>query len=219
VTALRLFLVSRWFITFVGTALLALLVWFFGPFLAFLEAWGIRLAIVIVMPALWAGLNLLLDIRRAQRDAALAKGATEPAVDPAALASADEVAAVQEKLTGALALLKRARGTAGYLYEQPWYMIVGPPGAGKTTALLNAGLRFPLAAEMGQGAVAGVGGTRLCDWWFTDDAVLIDTAGRYTTQDSDPAVDRAGWGGFLDLLKRTRTRQPLNGVLGQCSRR
>ena len=43
--------------------------------------------------------------------------------------------------------------------------------------------------------------------------MLIDTAGRYTTQDSDPAVDRAGWTGFLDLLKRTRTRQPLNGVI------
>ena len=66
---------------------------------------------------------------------------------------------------------------------------------------------------MGQGAVAGVGGTRLCDWWFTEDAVLIDTAGRYTTQDSDAAVDRAGWEAFLDLLKRTRARQPLNGVI------
>ena len=106
-----------------------------------------------------------------------------------------------------------ARGSRGYLYEQPWYAIIGPPGAGKSTALLNAGLHFPLAAEMGQGAVAGVGGTRLCDWWFTDDAVLIDTAGRYTTQDSDAEVDRAGWYAFLDLLRRTRKRQPLNGVL------
>ena len=66
---------------------------------------------------------------------------------------------------------------------------------------------------MGQGAVAGVGGTRLCDWWFTEDAVLIDTAGRYTTQDSNAAVDRAGWDAFLDLLKETRPRQPLNGLL------
>ena len=53
----------------------------------------------------------------------------------------------------------------------------------------------------------------MCDWWFTDDAVLIDTAGRYTTQDSDAAVDKAGWDAFLDLLKRTRARQPLNGVM------
>ncbi len=90
---------------------------------------------------------------------------------------------------------------------------IGPPGAGKTTALLNAGLSFPLAEQMGQGAVAGVGGTRMCDWWFTQDAVLIDTAGRYTTQDSNAGVDRAGWDAFLDLLKQTRSRQPLNGLL------
>ena len=66
---------------------------------------------------------------------------------------------------------------------------------------------------MGQGAIAGIGGTRLCDWWFTEDAVLIDTAGRYTTQDSNAAIDRAGWDAFLDLLKQTRSRQPLNGLL------
>ena len=138
---------------------------------------------------------------------------TETPRDPTAIASAEEAAALQEKLTTALTLLKRARGTAGYLYEQPWYAIIGPPGAGKTTALLNSGLRFPLAAEMGMGAVAGVGGTRLCDWWFTEEAVLIDTAGRYTTQDLDAAVDSAGWHAFLDLLKRTRSRLPLNGVI------
>ena len=59
----------------------------------------------------------------------------------------------------------------------------------------------------------GVGGTRNCDWWFTDDAVLIDTAGRYTTQDSEAAVDTGAWLGFLRLLKKYRERQPLNGVL------
>ena len=53
----------------------------------------------------------------------------------------------------------------------------------------------------------------MCDWWFTESAVLIDTAGRYTTQDSDAAVDKAGWLAFLGLLRRTRARQPLNGVL------
>ena len=63
------------------------------------------------------------------------------------------------------------------------------------------------------GAVKGVGGTRYCDWWFTEDAVLIDTAGRYTTQDSDAKADQRSWLAFLDLLKRNRPRQPINGVL------
>ncbi|MES2296685.1 MAG: type VI secretion system membrane subunit TssM, partial [Pseudomonadota bacterium] len=59
----------------------------------------------------------------------------------------------------------------------------------------------------------GVGGTRNCDWWFTDEAVLLDTAGRYTTQDSFSEVDKAAWGGFLQLLKRHRRRRPINGVI------
>jgi len=212
-SAVLAFLVARWVLTFIGTALLAALLWFFGPFLAALEDWAVRLVLIVLMFAVWAGLNLLFDWRRRRRDAALSEGVAAAAPDSAAMASAEEVAALREKLTTALALLKKARGTKGYLYEQPWYAIIGPPGAGKTTALLNAGLRFPLAAEMGQSALAGVGGTRLCEWWFTEDAVLIDTAGRYTTQDSDAAVDRAGWEGFLDLLKRTRFRQPLNGLI------
>ena len=203
---------ARWLLTLLGTLLLAAVVWFFGPFISFLEGEVARAVVIIVMLLLWAGINFWIDRRRRGRDEALAKGVTETQ-DPTAAASAEEVAALREKLSTSLALLRKARGTRGYLYEQPWYVIIGPPGAGKTTALLNAGLRFPLAAEMGQGPAAGVGGTRLCDWWFTEQAVLIDTAGRYTTQDSDSAVDRAGWEGFLDLLKRSRARQPLNGVL------
>ena len=124
----------------------------------------------------------------------------------------DEVAALKAKLTEALTLLSKARGS-GALYELPWYVIIGPPGSGKTTALMNAGLTFPLADRMGSARLAGVGGTRLCEWWFTDQAVLIDTAGRYTTQDSDATVDRAGWQAFLDLLRRNRPHAPLNGAL------
>ncbi len=202
----------RWLLSLFGTALLCALVWFFGPLVSVLEGVIARAVIVVVMLALWAGINFWIDHRRRKREAALAEGLTA-APDATAAASAEEVTALREKLAASLGLLRKARGTRGYLYEQPWYVIIGPPGAGKTTALLNAGLRFPLAAEMGQGAIAGVGGTRLCEWWFTEQAVLIDTAGRYTTQDSDAAVDKAGWEGFLELLKRTRTRQPLNGVL------
>src|ERR1700758_2243612 len=207
------FLGSRWFLSFIGVALLSVLVWLFGPFLSFLEGWITRAIVIAVMLLIWLGVNFWLDQRRKKNDDDLVQGVTAVQADPSAAASAEEVAAMREKLTTALALLKKASGSRGYLYEQPWYTIIGPPGAGKTTALLNAGLTFPLAAEMGQSAVAGVGGTRMCDWWFTESAVLIDTAGRYTTQDSDAAVDKAGWDAFLGLLKRTRARQPLNGVL------
>ena len=48
---------------------------------------------------------------------------------------------------------------------------------------------------------------------FTDEAVLLDTAGRYTTQDSDASADSAGWAEFLNLLTKYRKRRPLNGVI------
>jgi type VI secretion system protein ImpL len=209
--AMLRFLGSRWFLTCIGAVLIAVLVWVFGPFLSLLEGILPRAVLIVLIALIWGGVNFWLDRRRRKADAALVQGVT--AIDPSATASAEEVAAVREKLLTALGLLRKARGTRGYLYEQPWYVIIGPPGAGKTTALLNAGLKFPLATELGQPVVAGVGGTRLCEWMFTDQAVLIDTAGRYTTQDSDAVVDKAGWEAFLDLLKRTRARQPLNGVI------
>lgn len=128
-------------------------------------------------------------------------------------ASSEEISTLKQGLTEALSVLKKARlggktGRSQYLYQLPWYIIIGPPGSGKTTALINSGLRFPLGA----GKVRGVGGTRNCDWWFTDEAVLLDTAGRYTTQDSHEEVDRAAWRGFLDLLKKHRRRRPINGA-------
>lgn len=59
----------------------------------------------------------------------------------------------------------------------------------------------------------GIGGTRNCNWWFTDEAILIDTAGRYTTQDDLDGSSKAGWEGFLNLLRRYRRSQPINGAL------
>jgi type VI secretion system protein ImpL len=118
--------------------------------------------------------------------------------------------ALSARMRDALAQLKTAaNGRRDYLYRKPWYLIIGPPGVGKTTALVNSGVRFPWSDS----ALKGVGGTRNLDFWFAGEAVLVDTAGRYTTQDSDSSVDAAGWDQFLRLLRRARPLQPINGVL------
>ena len=121
---------------------------------------------------------------------------------------------LRERFEEAVSALKQQqRKSAHSLYDLPWYVIIGAPGSGKTTALLNSGLKFPLEQRVGKGALRGVGGTRNCDWWFTDEAVFLDTAGRYTTQDSDAASDSAGWSEFLALLRKYRARRPINGVI------
>ena len=120
---------------------------------------------------------------------------------------------LSEKMSGALAKLKKSGG-ATYLYDLPWYVIIGPPGAGKTTALRNSGIEFPVSGDDGDdGGMEGFGGTRYCDWWFSEDAIMIDTAGRYTTQDSNSSADSASWTSFLELLKKSRPNQPINGVM------
>ena len=174
-----------------------------------------RILLTAVPIVVWLVVLVVLVMLRQKRDAALISGATETAersakADAATLAAAEEERVIGQRLTEALGAMKSAAGAKGnYLYERPWYVIIGPPGSGKTTAIQNSGLDFPLVA----GRVAGVGGTRNCDWWIAEQAVLIDTAGRYTTQDSDAGADKAGWERFLDLLRRERPRQPLNGVI------
>ncbi len=196
----------------IGALALAALFWFGGPFVAFgevrpFESFWVRMPIVALLLLGALGWIAVIVIRRRKATAALTEALEkeEPTGDGAALSSA---------MKDALATLKSARGKGGdYLYDLPWYVIIGPPGAGKTTALVNSGLKFPLARGATPAAVAGSGGTRYCDWWFAEDAVLIDTAGRYTTQDTDTKAEKSSWLSFLDLLKTNRPRQPINGVL------
>jgi type VI secretion system protein ImpL len=197
----------------VGLGSLAALVYFVGPLIAIgdwhpLENTVVREIVVLLLiagAAAIAGFGVLRRRKAAERIADGIRGDQQAVNDEPVL---------KERMKDALATLKAASGNkSGYLYDLPWYVIIGPPGAGKTTALVNSGLKFPLARGAMPAAVAGIGGTRYCDWWFTEEAVLIDTAGRYTTQDSDASGDKESWFSFLDLLKKSRPRQPINGVL------
>jgi type VI secretion system protein ImpL len=227
----RLFswLLKRSVLSLLGVLLLSLLVWFEGPLLAFngkepFGSSGVRWFFILLFFGVWAGYFLWKAIAAHlanRRLMASLAAAEEPRATPAAVphqAALAEQAALASRMQQAMAVLRKAapgkQGWGGqYLYQLPWYMFVGAPGSGKTTTLLHSGLRFPLADTLGPGAIGGVGGTRHCDWWFTDEAVMLDTAGRYTTQDSDAAVDQAGWHGFLGLLKKHRPRRPINGII------
>ena len=95
------------------------------------------------------------------------------------------------------------------LYVLPWYMLIGESGSGKTTAIESARLSSPFA-EVSR--TSGISGTRNCDWWFFEQAVLIDTAGRYAIP-VDEGRDKEEWQSFLSLLAKFRKREPLNGLV------
>jgi type VI secretion system protein ImpL len=205
-------------LTLAGVLALLVVVWFEGPLFAFngyapLESTRGRWIAMALLVAGWglawgarAGIARLVNLRFMSGVAG--QGQT---------AGSAELALLRERFEQALAILRQARmkGVNGrqWVYQLPWYMFIGAPGTGKSTALAHSGLRFPLREQLGDAAIGGVGGTRHCDWWFTDDAVLVDTAGRYTTQDSDAQADGSAWTGFLQLLRKYRPRRPLNGLI------
>jgi type VI secretion system protein ImpL len=198
------------------SALLALIVWALW-FILSLPVWIPILGSILIILA--NGARFLWAWIQARRSAsALEKAIAQQGAQQALNARPERRAEIQELQrqvqTGISALKtsklgKGKRSGAAALYSLPWYVIIGPPGAGKTTALKHSGLVFPFADPRGGGGVRGVGGTRNCDWWFTNEAILLDTAGRYTTE----ADDHDEWIAFLQMLKKHRSRRPINGVL------
>lgn len=209
---------SRAFLVALGFALLALIIWFAGPYFAFaghepLAGVIARLVAIVIVAIGYAVYVQLSQLKGARAGRQLGEQVAGQDGALAGAAGAD-AAQLRKRFEEAIETLKRSRNRgAASLYDLPWYVIIGPPGAGKTTLLVNSGLHFPLAQKFGKEAVRGVGGTRNCDWWFTDEAILLDTAGRFTTQDSNAKADASGWSAFLQLLRKFRGRQPINGVI------
>jgi type VI secretion system protein ImpL len=218
---------SRWLLGGIGLAAFGLVTWLTGDLLALgdwrpLESEAARGVLIALAGAAWLAWEAWRARRTRLENARLLEVLASGGDGDSAARAAREIAVLRQRFEEAAVVLKNARfkgpdGERRYVHELPWYVFIGAPGSGKTTALVNSGLKFPLKEQMrgadADPALAGVGGTRNCDWWFTEDAVLLDTAGRYTTQESDLEADAAAWLGFLDLIKRFRPRRPLNGAL------
>lgn len=226
--SLLLFWLLRWPVSIVGVTALCLLIWYGAPLLRvgdaqpFAPEWTRLLTVcllggcfaVYLLYRFWQALRANEDLLQKLLHPRFGK------TDSAAREQIQELQSIMQRAMGHLRTLRTnvsgfARLIQGnrFIYELPWYMILGAPGAGKTTAILHSGLTFPFADQLGAAALNGVSGTRNCVWWFTNEAVLIDTAGRYATHETNLEVDAAEWKGFLGLLRKYRPRAPINGVI------
>jgi type VI secretion system protein ImpL len=188
-------------------------IWGAGYFFESIPLW-VRILVTVASVLFVATVFVVRHLRAKSAAKALERELLKQAEQQAMNARPDRRAEISELHTqfkkglSSLKSSKLGAGTgASALYALPWYMIVGPPGAGKTTAIRHSGLDFPLADSAG--ALRGLGGTRNCDWWFTNEAILLDTAGRFATHEDD----HEEWMAFLDMLRRYRSAAPINGVL------
>ena len=116
---------------------------------------------------------------------------------------------LRERLKHAIAMLRTDRsaggGGASALHDLPWYLVIGMSAAGKTSLLTRSGLSASIASSQNDND----SGTQHCDWYFSPDAVLIDTAGRYLRDDQSASEFTA----FLQLLKKQRKKSAVNGLV------
>lgn len=195
---------------------------FGGPFIfgSRYRLWFYLLAALILI-----GYLIYLGIKKlkAKKNAKMLEGFLNQQADDQLMSARpdvqDELAAIKEKLNRAIGVLKQsrmARGRRGAdaLYVLPWYMIIGPSASGKSTAIRNSGLHFPPVDPESDdpGKIKGLGGTRNCDWWFSNEGIILDTAGRYTLS-ANVQEDREEWTSFLDILRKSRPRAPINGLM------
>lgn len=113
------------------------------------------------------------------------------------------------KFVQALSKFKHRPGRAGQgdaLYSLPWYVMIGAGQCGKTAALAAADVFLPFTN------LPKEGGTQNCDWWASNEMMVLDTAGRYSIP-QDAERDRADWYRLLQHIRYYHPREPISGLI------
>ncbi|MGB7069868.1 MAG: type VI secretion system membrane subunit TssM [Pyrinomonadaceae bacterium] len=95
------------------------------------------------------------------------------------------------------------------VYSLPWYLIAGGPKTGKSSLIIGSNLNVQTLPSQRQSEQKFVRPTTSVDWRVTDNAVFIDTAGRYQKE----GVDGDEWSALLDTIKKNRSNRSLDGFL------
>ena len=129
----RMTYILSWLITLFGAVSISLAIWVGLPITdnAVLAQVPVRIGLIV----LTLGVLVLRDNLRHRKHKRAAQ-ALEQSLITTRTGDGPIVAA---RMKEALQRLKDSNGATS-LYDLPWYILIGPPGAGKTTALIHSGL-------------------------------------------------------------------------------
>ena len=176
---------------------------FFGVQVALIVAFGILIVALIL------GLYLVLVFWVRRRKAAELRGEIATSAANRGITDAAARGRLEDLRRNFAKGIEKFESAGKDFYGLPWYVIAGEPGSGKTEAIRHSQAGFPPGL---QDEFQGVGGTINMNWWFTNYAVILDTAGRLIFEEVEPGTT-SEWREFLGLLKKHRVNCPVNGLL------
>jgi hypothetical protein len=187
----------------------SLLVLVGGSWLIF-RSWLVALVIALAVVLVALVIFLLRTIFSQEREQRLERGLEERAAaapPPSAAAAAGIGGGLEAGFRRALAEIRSSRLGREGIYTLPWHLVLGESGAGKTEALRGSGLDLP--AEYAH--ILRAGPTQDCDWWLTNQSIVLDTSGRY--MESETGASAEEWRKLLGLLQRSRPKGPIEGLI------
>lgn len=198
----------------IAVAIFLIIVLVFGVVLLLNWPWWVGLFLLLILIGLGIGFLFLRKIWLRRREEKFVQQVIEQDESHLKTVSGkekDDLQELQNRWKEAIHALRGShlRKFGNPLYVLPWYMVIGESGSGKTTAITSARLSSPFV-EVSR--TSGISGTRSCDWWFFEQAVILDTAGRYAIP-IDEGRDKEEWQKFLALLIRYRRREPIHGLI------
>lgn len=94
------------------------------------------------------------------------------------------------------------------LHQLPWYLMIGPANAGKTSLLLNSGIPFVLAKKTKVPMP-----TKDCDWWVSPHQVFLDINGNLVFPKHHQEKMNALWQHLSTLPAEVRGKKALAGIV------
>lgn len=209
--AMPRFKVSALWLLVLAWIFLLVWIWWKGPaWTLYDEYWLKPLANRWLATATWGLIALawltVSVMKRLQQLERQQKQQREETLDPLSI----ELNAQQRYLDRWLLRLQRHLDSRRYLWQLPWYMVIGPAGSGKT-ALLREG--FPSDIIYTPEAVRGVEQRLYITPHVGKQAVIFDADGILCEQPDADVLHRRLWEHWLGWLVQKRARQPLNGLI------
>ena len=217
---------SPYFFPVVCVAAVVLSVWFLLPKVAIgdsvpFESTSARLVVIAILAVI--AIIYLINIRILVSKKNNQANSDDPTVIRKRLAK--ERKEFKKNVDKAFSSLKNVfthgQNRKHYLYKMPWYLLIGLPSSGKTTAVINSGLKLSLRQQLNRDLQAEIAHLGQYEWWLTDDAVILDAAkykgetpieGEAGSEWNSP-MQNASWMAVLKLLKNLRDERPLSGVV------